>query len=279
MMGAPMRPLTLAHSPDSDDAFMFYALAKGKIDSRGLDVTHVLQDIQSLNEAAAQGMYDVTAISFHAYPRVRDRYVLTRAGSSVGDGYGPMIVAKNPLVDLSTATVAIPGKLTTAYLALQLYRPGLATRLVPFDKIPEAVATGEADAGLLIHEGQLTFGDLRLHKIVDLGEWWKRQTGLPLPLGGNAVRRSLDEKTRADVSHVIRDSVRWALDHRSEALDHAIPYGRGLDRDRGDRFVGMYVNHFTEDLGARGEEGLRRLLALGHERGLLPERVELEFAG
>jgi 1,4-dihydroxy-6-naphthoate synthase len=271
------RKLTLAHSPDSDDAFMFYALAAGKIDARGLEVDHVLKDIQALNQAASDGIYDVTAISFHAYPRVRSKYVLTRAGSSVGDGYGPMIVSKQPLHDLSKATVAIPGKLTTAYLALQLYKPGLATKVIPFDRIPEAVANGEADAGLLIHEGQLTYGDLRLHKVVDLGDWWKRDTGLPLPLGGNLVRRSLDEKTRRDAAAIIRDSIAWALDNRDEALDHALSYGRGLDRDRGDRFVGMYVNDFTLDLGDRGIAGLRLLLKRGYEEGFIADRVEPEF--
>ena len=273
------RPITLAHSPDSDDAFMFYALAQGKIDSRGLDVTHVLKDIQTLNEAASQGIYDVTAISFHAYPRVRDKYALTRAGSSVGFGYGPMIVSKDPSLDLSKAVVAIPGKLTTAYLALQLFRPGLETRIVPFDKIPEAVAKGEADAGLLIHEGQLTYGDLKLHKIVDLGEWWKRETGLPLPLGGNAVRRSLDPETQRNVNAIIRDSVRWALGHRGETLDHALSYGRGLDRKRGDAFVGMYVNDFTLDIGPQGETALKLLFGLGHEKGLIPELVGPDFVG
>ena len=273
--------VSLAHSPDSDDAFMFYALAKGKIDSRGLDVTHVLDDIQALNEAAAEGRYDVTAISFHAYPRVRKHYVLTRAGSSIGDGYGPLVVSKAPLTrdDLDKATVAVPGKLTTAYLALQLYRPGVKTVVVPFDRIPEAVAKGEADAGLLIHEGQLTYGDLRLNRVVDLGEWWKGETGLPLPLGGNAVRRTLDEKTQRDVNAIIRDSVKWALDHRPEALDHALSYGRGLDRERGDRFVGMYVNDFTLDIGTRGEAGLKTLLQRGHNAGFLPELIEPEFVG
>ena len=271
------RTLTLAHSPDSDDAFMFYALAAGKIDARGLEVAHVLKDIQALNQAASEEIYDVTAISFHAYPRIRQKYVLTRAGSSVGDGYGPLIVSKTPLHDLSKAVVAVPGKLTTAYLALQLYKPGLATVVVPFDRIPEAVANGEADAGLLIHEGQLTYGDLRLHKVVDLGEWWKRETGLPLPLGGNAVRRSLDGKTRRDAAAIIRDSISWALKNRTEALDHALSYGRGLDRARGDRFVGMYVNDFTLDLGDRGIAGLRLLLKRGYEAGLIAERVEPDF--
>lgn len=274
-----MTRITLAHSPDSDDAFMFYALSRGKIDSRGLDVRHVLADIQALNEAAASTTYDVTAISFHAYPRVRKDYVLTRAGSSVGDGYGPLVVSKRPIEDFSKATFAIPGTLTTAYLALQLWRPGLAVKVVPFDLIPAAVASGEADAGLLIHEGQLTYGDLKLHKVVDLGAWWKEQTGLPLPLGGNAVRRSLDGKIRADANAIIRDSIRWALEHRKEALEHALGYGRGLDRERGDRFVGMYVNDFTLDLGDRGIAGLRELLKRGHERGLIAERVEPEFVG
>lgn len=275
------RTITLAHSPDSDDAFMFYALSRGKVDSRGLEVRHVLADIQTLNDAAADVTYDVTAISFHAYPRVRRQYVLTRAGSSVGDGYGPLVVSKSPLTrgDLGKATIAVPGLLTTAYLALQLYRPGLKTKIVPFDRIPEAVAKGEADAGLLIHEGQLTYGDLQLHRVADLGEWWKRETGLPLPLGGNAVRRSLDEQTRRDINAIIRDTVQWALDNRQEALDHALSYGRGLDRERGDRFVGMYVNEFTLDLGPRGEQGLNELLKRGYEANLLNERVEPEFVG
>jgi 1,4-dihydroxy-6-naphthoate synthase len=275
------RILTLAHSPDSDDAFMFYALAKGKIDSRGLEFRHILEDIQTLNQRAAEGVYDVTAISYHAFPRVRTHYILTRAGSSVGDGYGPMLVSGKPLTrqDLPRATVAIPGPLTTAFLALKLYCPDVKTKVVPFDRIPEEVARGSVDAGLLIHEGQLTYGDLRLHRIVDFGEWWKLETGLPLPLGGNVVRRSLDPKTRRDIDAVIRDSVAWALDHRPEALEHALSYGRGLDHDRADRFIGMYVNDFTLDLGKRGEEALRLLLRRGHEAGLIPELVEPEFVG
>jgi len=272
-------PITLAHSPDSDDAFMFYALAKGKVDSRGLEFRHILEDIQTLNQRAAEGVYDVTAISYHAYPGVRKHYVLTRAGSSIGDGYGPILVAKDPKVNLAKATVAIPGRLTTAYLALELAHRGVKTIVVPFDRIPEAVAGGEADAGLVIHEGQLTYGDLQLHRVGDLGEWWKRETGLPLPLGGNAVRRSLDEKTRRDVNAVIRATVKWALDHRAEALDHALSYGRGLDRERADRFVGMYVNEYTMDLGPRGEESLRLLLRRGHEEGLISDLVVPEFVG
>ena len=275
------RPITLAHSPDSDDAFMFYALAQGKIDSRGLDVRHILDDIQKLNEFASDGKYDVTAISYHAYPRVRKHYVLTRAGSSIGDGYGPLVVSKSPLTraDLVKAVVAVPGPLTTAFLALKLFCPRVKTKVVPFDRIPEEVAKGGADAGLLIHEGQLTYGDLQLHRVADLGEWWKQETGLPLPLGGNAVRRTLDPAAQRDVNAIIHDSVKWALDHRPEALDHALSYGRGLDRDRGDRFVGMYVNDFTLDIGPRGEEALRLLLKLGYEAGLIPDLVEPEFVG
>jgi len=273
------RPITLAHSPDSDDAFMFHALAAGKIDTRGMDFRHILEDIQSLNLRAGEGQYDVTAISFHAWPLVRRHYLLATSGSSVGDGYGPMIVSKRPLTrqDLPGATIGIPGTLTTAYLVLKLFCPEAKTMVIPFERIPDEVARGTVDAGLLIHEGQLTYGDLKLNRIIDLGEWWRLGTGLPLPLGGNAIRRSLDPQVRRDIDAVIRDSVAYALGHRPEALEHALSYGRGLDRERADRFIGMYVNDFTLDLGKPGRDALRLLLQLGHEAGIIQERVEPEF--
>jgi 1,4-dihydroxy-6-naphthoate synthase len=273
------RTVTLAHSPDTDDAFMFHALAAGKIDSRGMEFRHVLEDIQTLNLRAEEGLYDVTAISFRAWPVARHHYLLATAGSSVGDGYGPIVVSKSPLTrqDLPRVTIGIPGTLTTAYLVLKLFCPEAKTTVIPFDRIPDEVAKGTVDAGLVIHEGQLTYGDLNLNRIVDLGEWWRLGTGLPLPLGGNAIRRSLDPQARRDIDAVIRDSVAFALAHRAEALEHALSYGRGLDRERADRFVGMYVNDFTLDLGKSGQDSLRLLLQLGHEAGLIPERVEPEF--
>jgi len=273
------RTITLAHSPDSDDAFMFYALAKGKVDARGLEFKHVLEDIQTLNEKAAQGVYDITAISFHAYYKVRGKYLLTGSGASVGDGYGPVIVSRRPLTrqDLDEATVAVPGELTTAFLVFRLYAPSARWKVIPFDKIQEAVGKGDIDAGILIHEGQLTYRDQKLHRVVDLGEWWKLGTGLPLPLGGNAIRRDLDLKTAAACCDVIHDSVKYALDHKKEALDYALTYGRGMDRARADKFVGMYVNGFTLELGKRGEDAVAELFRLGHEAGIIPVRVEPEF--
>jgi 1,4-dihydroxy-6-naphthoate synthase len=275
------RTITLAHSPDADDAFMFYALAKGKIDTRGLEFKHSLEDIQSLNEKATRGVYDVTAVSFHAWWRIRDRYVLMSAGASVGDGYGPVVVSRRPLTrqDLDEATVAVPGELTTAFLVFRLYAPQARWKVVPFDKILEAVARGDIDAGLLIHEGQLTYRDQKLHRVQDLGEWWRLGTGLPLPLGGNAVRRDLDRKTARDCCDIVRETVQYALDHRKEALDYALEYARGVDRARADRFVGMYVNGYTLELGKRAEDAVALLLKLGHEAGIIPVRIEPEFIG
>ena len=273
--------ITLAHSPDADDAFMFHALAAGHVDAGPLRVRHHLADIQSLNEAAREGRYEVTAVSFHAYAdaRVRARYALMRVGASVGDGYGPLVVSRRPLPPeaLAGVTVLVPGTLTTAYLALRLFGREIPTRTVPFDRIPEAVAAGEAEAGLLIHEGQLTYGDLRLHKVLDLGAWWQQRTGGPLPLGGNAVRRDLGRETAARIADAMGASIRYALAHREEALDHALRHGRGLDRARGDRFVGLYVNDWTLDLGDRGRTAVQRLFDEGHAAGLLKERVEAEF--
>lgn len=273
------RRLTLAHSPDSDDAFMFYALDKGKVDPRGLLLHHELRDIETLNLSAQEGLYEITAISFHAYPHVRHHYRLLTVGASVGDGYGPIVVSKRALTpaDLDEVTVAVPGQLTTSYLVLRLLTPSARTKVMPFDRIMDAVARGDVDAGLVIHEGQLTFARQKLYRVVDLGEWWSRETGLPLPLGGTAVRRDIDDPTARKIADAMRDSIQYALDHRAEALDHAVQFARGLDRAQADRFVGMYVNPFTLELGARGEEALAMLLRLGHERGILPDRVVPEF--
>ena len=273
--------LTLAHSPDADDAFMFYALAAGRVDASPLRIHHLLADIQALNEAAREGRHEVTAVSFHAWadPAVRARYALLSVGASVGDGYGPVVVARRPLdpAALRDAPVLVPGTLTTAFLALRLFDPAIPTRVVPFDRIQEEVAAGRAEAGLLIHEGQLTYGDQRLHAVVDLGAWWAKRTGHALPLGGNAVRRDLGRETAGLVARAMRASIRYALDHRDEALDHALRHGRGLDRVRGDRFVGMYVNDWTLDLGERGRAAVQRLLDEGHAAGILPDRIETEF--
>ena len=273
------RTITLAHSPDSDDAFMFYALAKGKVDTRGYQFEHVLKDIETLNREAIKGTYDITAVSFHAYYKIRKQYRLMTAGASVGDGYGPLIVSKRPLTrqDLDEATVAVPGELTTAFLVFRLYCPQARWKVMPFDKIQDAVAKGDIDAGLLIHEGQLTYREQKLHRVADLGEWWKHETSLPLPLGGNALRRSLDKKAASACCDVLRDTVQYALDHRKEALDHALEYARGMDRKKADKFVGMYVNGYTLELGERAEQAISLMYKLGHQAGLIPVRLEPEF--
>jgi len=270
--------LSLAHSPDSDDAFMFYGLASGKVASEGLEIVHVLKDIESLNREARSGLHAITAISFHAYPYVADRYALMPCGGSIGDGYGPLLVAREPLAaEISTLTVAVPGTLTTAYLALQLFAPGVKTRVVAFDRIIEEVASGRAEAGLIIHEGQLTFGGHGLHKLLDLGAWWKQETGLPLPLGGNAVRRDLGPELMARLTRLVRDTVRYSLAHRSEALAYAMSFARGMPGDVADRFVGMWVNEMTIDCGERGRRAVQTLLDRGHAAGVIPQRVEAEF--
>jgi 1,4-dihydroxy-6-naphthoate synthase len=273
------RTITLAHSPDSDDAFMFYALAKGKIDTRGLTIKHVLDDIETLNQKAIDGVYEITAVSFHAYYKIKDRYRLMTAGASVGDGYGPIIVSKRALSrdELDDVTVAVPGLLTTAFLAFRLFAPGARWKVMPFDKIQDAVAAGEVDAGLLIHEGQLTYHEQKLHRVQDLGEWWRMETGLPLPLGGNALRRDLDKETARKCCDVLRDTVQYALDHRKEALDYALEYARGMDRKKADKFVGMYVNSYTLELGKRAEDAIALLYKLGNQAGIIPVKVVPEF--
>ncbi len=271
--------VSLAHSPDSDDAFMFYGLARGKVATDGLEIVHVLKDIQTLNEEARVGRHEVTAISFHAWPHVADTYALMPCGGSIGDGYGPLLVAREPLrpSDLAGRVVAVPGTLTTAYLALRLFAADAETRVVPFDRILEEVREGRVDVGLIIHEGQLTFGGHGLHKVLDLGAWWKEQTGLPLPLGANAVRRDLGDDMMRRLTRIVRDTVRYSLAHRREALDYALGFARGMDPAVADRFVGMWVNDMTIDCGERGRQAVQTLLDRGHAAGVIPRAVRAEF--
>ncbi len=271
--------ITVAHSPDADDAFMFYALAHGKVADPDLEFVHVLEDIQSLNERAFRSEYEVTAVSFHAYAYLADRYALLSHGASMGDNYGPMIIARQPWqpADLRGKRVAVPGTLTTAVLVMRLWDPTLDHIAIPFDQIMDAVRAGTADAGLIIHEGQVTYQAQGFHKIVDLGEWWKCDTGLPLPLGGNVIRKDLGPALMRRVSALLRESIRYALAHREEALDYAMQFGRAMDRQSADRFVGMYVNELTLDYGERGRAAVRRLLATAHKAGLIPHQVEPEL--
>jgi 1,4-dihydroxy-6-naphthoate synthase len=271
--------ITVAHSPDSDDAFMFYGLASGNVDTGGIEVDQVLADIETLNRAAFEGRYEVTAVSFHAYAHLIHRYALLPHGASMGDRYGPIVVAcEDGATKVQGSRIAIPGTLTTAYLALRIYEPDFTFVVVPFDRIQQAVLDGEAEAGLLIHEGQLTYAEEGLKKIVDLGEWWADRTGgLPLPLGGNIIRRDLGREMIARVSKMLHDSIAYALSHRAEAVEYAQQFGRGLDRASTDRFVGMYVNDLTLSYGKRGRMGLERLMADAYERGLIPQPVTVEF--
>ncbi len=276
------REISIAHSPDSDDAFMFYGLATNRVQVPGLRFTHTLSDIQTLNQKAMKdaGVYDVTAISFHAYPYLQNNYVLMTCGGSVGEGYGPMIVASRAYSEneIKRKTIAVPGKLTTAYLALKLLAPEIETVVVPFDQIIPRVLQGEFDAGLIIHEGQLTYDRSGLYRIIDLGRWWRQTTGLPLPLGGNAIRRSLGRELIASVSAALRDSIQYALDHREEALQYAMQFARDLDPQLADRFVGMYVNERTLDYGEDGREAIRLLLEMGYEKGVISVKPKVEFA-
>jgi 1,4-dihydroxy-6-naphthoate synthase len=272
--------IRIAHSPDSDDAFMFYGLASGRVPSPGFEISHVLADIETLNRDAFQGTYEITAISFHAYAHLTDRYLLLPHGASMGDRYGPIVVAKRTgPASLTGIRVAVPGELTTAFLALRLYDPAVQYVVMPFDQIQEKVRDGEIDAGLLIHEGQLTYAEEGLKKIVDLGEWWADRTaGLPLPLGGNVIRRDLGAPNIAALSRLLHDSIAYGLDHRAESVEHAMQFGRGLDRSRTDKFVGMYVNELTLDYGERGRAAVSRLLGDAQAAGLLPRPVTVEFA-
>ena len=278
--------ITVAHSPDSDDAFMFYALAQGRVDTEGLAFVHELSDIESLNRRAMAGELAVTAVSFHAYAHLADRYLLLPHGASFGDGYGPVVVAREDVaregvsretIASGRVPVASPGPWTTAALALQLWAPGAAARPMPFDRIQDAVRNGEADAGLLIHEGQLTFAEEGLREVVDLGRWWKQETGLPLPLGSNVVRRDLGPELISRISRALSRSIEYGLAHREAALDHAMRYARGLDRAKADQFVGMYVNSWTQGYGEEGRRAVQLLLDRGHAAGLLP-RVRAEYA-
>jgi 1,4-dihydroxy-6-naphthoate synthase len=279
----PSREITVAHSPDSDDAFMFYGLATNKVRVPGLRFTHTLCDIESLNRKAmdGEGLYDVTAISFHAYPYIQQNYALLPSGGSVGDGYGPMIVATRAFSqsEIKRKRIAIPGTLTTAYLALRLFAPGIETEVVPFDQIIPQVLDGKYEAGLIIHEGQLTYSKSGLQRVVDLGKWWLRMTGLPLPLGGNAIRRSLGPELMSGVATALRESIQYALDHRDEALAYAMQFARDLDPQLADKFVGMYVNERTLDYGPDGREAIRRLLDMGHKAGIIPQAAQVDFVG
>jgi 1,4-dihydroxy-6-naphthoate synthase len=272
--------IVVAHSPDSDDAFMHYGLASGKVPSEGLTFEHLLADIETLNRTAFEGKYEVSAVSFHAYAHLADQYLLLPHGSSMGDNYGPIVVTRpDGPTSLENVTVAIPGLLTTAFLALRLFKPDVSYEVMPFDQIQDAVRDGRVAAGLLIHEGQLTYGDEGLQKVVDLGEWWSEHTsGLPLPLGGNVIRRDLGPEMVSKVSRILHASIKYALDHRDEALDYALQFGRGLDRRKADRFVGMYVNELTLDYGPRGREALQRLMTEGYAKGILPKPIHVEFS-
>ena len=278
------RTIRVAHSPDSDDAFMFYALAEGKIDTGDLQYMHELSDIESLNQRARRAELEVTAVSIHAYAYIWREYALLGSGSSMGDGYGPRLVAtrpqpSDPHAALRGLRVAVPGLLTTAYLALRLFQPDFFEVVMPFDRIEDAVHRGEVDAGLLIHEGQLTYADTGLYLWADLGEWWLRDTALPLPLGGNAVRRDLGRDVIEQIGRDLRASIVYALDHRAPALAHASRYNRGIGQERTDTFVGMYVNQWTVDYGPRGRAAVQELLDRGHRSGLIPERVAVDFVG
>ena len=274
-----VRTITVAHSPDSDDAFMFYGLATNKLETEGLKFEHTLKDIQTLNEDAKNGVYDVTAISFHAYAYVSDKYALLPHGASIGDKYGPIVVAKEPRdpSEIGEMKIAIPGELTSAFLALRLYNKDFKYIVVPFDQVIDAVQTGKADAGLLIHEGQLFYKQMGLDKVLDLGEWWHERTGLPLPMGGNAIKRELGEDLMKQVSKHLHRSIVYSMENREDALQYAMQFARDMAPELADRFVAMWVNDLTLDYGERGREGVRRLLTEGYEAGLIPNKVNIDF--
>jgi 1,4-dihydroxy-6-naphthoate synthase len=282
MSTAEVRTIRVGHSPDSDDAFMFYALTHDKLDTGGLRFVHQLEDIETLNRRALNGELEVSAVSIHAFAHLADKYALLASGSSMGDRYGPTVITREPstLADLQGKTIAVPGLLTTAYLTLRLcLGKDVPVVVLPFDQILPAVAAGKADAGLIIHEGQLYYGDRGLHKVVDLGQWWFEETGLPLPLGGNVVRKDLGPDRVERIARLLKESIVYALEHRQEALDYALRYARDLDPALADRFVGMYVNDWTVDYGPKGREAVRTLLARGAEAGLVPGPLEVEFVG
>jgi 5,8-dihydroxy-2-naphthoate synthase len=273
------RTISVAHSPDSDDAFMFYGLATNKLDTGTINFTHVLKDIQTLNEEAHRGTYDVTAISFHAYAYVADKYALLPHGASIGDKYGPIVVSNevHEPEEIGQLRIAVPGTLTSAFLALRIFNDDFQYEVVPFDKIIEAVQTGRCDAGLLIHEGQLFYETVGLHKVLDLGEWWHEKTGLPLPMGGNAIRRELGSDLLREVSRLLRESIRYSLDNREDALQYAMQFARDMDPGLADRFVAMWVNELTLDYTDRGREAVRRLLQEGFERKIIPHQISVDF--
>jgi 1,4-dihydroxy-6-naphthoate synthase len=275
------REIKVAHSPDSDDAFMFYGMATNKVRVPGVKFTHTLCDIETLNQKALEGFYDVTAVSFHAYPYIQENYALMPCGGSVGEGYGPMIVASRNISpkDVHKVKIAVPGTMTTAYLALKLFAPDAITEVLPFDEIIPRVLDGKFEAGLIIHEGQLTYGKSGLHRILDMGKWWRDLTGMPLPLGGNAVKRDLGLALTASCCNALRDSIQYALDHREEALQYAMQFARDLDVQQADKFVGMYVNERTLDYGKDGREAIVKLLAMGYERGIITHKPVVDFVG
>lgn len=272
--------IRIAHSPDSDDAFMFYALAKDKLPTGKFHFHHTLQDIETLNHKALKGEYEITAVSFHAYVYIADKYLLLPSGASMGDQYGPMVISKKPMEpnELRGKKIAIPGTMTTAYLALKLFQPDFEAVILPFDQIMDAVQKGDAEAGLIIHEGQLTYSSQQLHLIVDLGKWWYEQTKLPLPLGGNVIRKDLGEEDIKEISRLLKASIQYGLDHRTEALEHAMQYARELDVDTADRFVGMYVNERTLDYGEEGRRAVQLLFDRAFKAGLIPAPIQAEFA-
>ena len=276
-----IREIKVAHSPDSDDAFMFYGMATNKVRVPGVKFTHTLCDIETLNRKALEGYYDITAISFHAYPYLQDKYAIMPSGGSVGEGYGPMIVASRniPVEEIADIKIAVPGTMTTAYLALKLFAPDVVTEVVPFDEIIPKVLEGKYEAGLIIHEGQLTFNKVGLHRIVDMGKWWRDLTGMPLPLGGNAIKRDLGSALINSCCNALRDSIQYALDNREEALQYAMQFARDLDVQQADKFVGMYVNERTLDYGKDGREAISKLLEMGYERGIIPNKPNVEFVG
>jgi 1,4-dihydroxy-6-naphthoate synthase len=274
-----LQQVVTAHSPDSDDAFMFYGLATRKVRSTFVKFQHVLSDIETLNQKAMQGVYELSAISYHAYPYVADKYVLMASGSSIGDGYGPMVITQKPceLGELKGKRIAVPGLLTTAYLTLKILEPDFEPVVTPFDRILEAVQTHAADAGLIIHEAQLTYNRSGFHRVIDLGKWFKQEYGLPLPLGGNVLLRSLSPEVQSECTRVMRESIQYALDNHDEALQYAMQFARDLDRNMAEKFVGMYVNHYTVDCGEVIPRAAQKLLDLGFEAGVIPKRVEVEF--
>ncbi|MBM3813578.1 MAG: ABC transporter substrate-binding protein [Acidimicrobiia bacterium] len=271
--------IVCAHSPDSDDAYMFYALATRKIRSSLLSIRHVLEDIETLNQKAMMGAYPLTAISYHAYPYVANKYVLMASGSSVGDGYGPMLISNRPMApeDVKGKRIAVPGKMTTAFLVMNLFQPDFEPVQTPFDQIPEAVRSQSVDLGLVIHEAQLTYSRGGFHHVLDLGKWWKQEHGLPLPLGANALQRSLPDDIRIECCRLMRESIQHAIDNKAEALEYAMQFARDMDSQLADKFVGMYVNHHTIDCGEEVPRAAQKLLDMGHEAGLIPHRIEVEF--